>query len=121
MNESEVQSQVRLEAAHKHVYLWRNNIGAGKLQNGSFVRWGLANDSAALNAVLKSADLIGIRRVLITQDMVGKIIGQFVSRECKPMGWHYSGTLEEAAQLKWKMLITDMGGDAEFVTGIGSI
>jgi hypothetical protein len=58
-SEGAVQSLVRLEAANKGVYLWRNNVGGGTLEDGSFVRWGLANDSSQVNAKLKSGDLIG--------------------------------------------------------------
>lgn len=119
------QSQVRLEAPHKGVLLYRNNNGAGKIADDDgvssrFMRWGLANDSAKLNKVFKSADLIGLRKRLITADMVGKIIGQFYSRECKRPGWTYSGTPEEVAQLNWANVINANGGDAKFVTGPGS-
>ena len=37
--EAEVQNQVRLLASKEGWRLWRNNVGAGELQNGSFVRW----------------------------------------------------------------------------------
>lgn len=119
-SEAYVQSQVRLEAPHHGVYAWRNNVGAGKLQNGSFVRWGLANDSTALNREIKSADLIACRKRLITAADVGSYIGQFVSRECKRPDWKYSGTPEELAQVNWATLINSLGGDAKIVTGPGS-
>src|SRR6185312_12961426 len=68
MSESGVQSRVRLEAAKAGVYLWRNNVGAGKLaEGGRFIRFGLANDSANLNKVVKSGDLIGLRPIVVTQ------------------------------------------------------
>lgn len=118
--EAYVQSQIRLEAARKGIYLWRNNCGAGTLDNGSFIRWGLANESEAVNKVIKSADLIGIRRLVITPEMVGQTVGIFVSREAKAADWHYTGTDREVAQLKWLTLINSYGGDAKFVTGPGS-
>jgi hypothetical protein len=59
--------------------------------------------------------------VLITQDHVGKVIGQFLSREVKAAGWRYAGTDREKAQLKWAELITAMGGDACFAAGKGTI
>lgn len=120
-SEARVQSEVRLEAPREGVYLFRNNVGAGKLQNGQFVRWGLANDSQKLNEHIKSADLIGIRKRLVTPDMVGSHIGQFVSRETKHQEWKFSGTLEEHSQLKWATLINAQGGDAKIVTGVGSL
>lgn len=120
-SEAALQTMVRLEAAQKGMYLWRNNVGAGKLENGSFLRWGLANESDKINKVIKSADLIGIRRVLVTQGMVGQSIGQFVCREMKRADWQYSGTDAEVAQLAWANLILANGGDAGFATGPGTL
>ena len=82
------------------------------------MRFGLANDSPVVNRELKSGDLIGIRPVLITREMVGHTIGRFVSRECKPSGWKLSLTDEhEMAQLAWAALVNSLGGDAKFTTG----
>jgi hypothetical protein len=122
-SEAFVQSRVRLEAARAipACFLWRNNVGASKLSNGSFVRWGLANDSRQLNQRLKSGDLIGLRSIIVSDDMVGTRIGQFVSRECKRENWKYSGTREENAQLAWATLIKSLGGDAQIVKAPGSL
>jgi hypothetical protein len=120
-SEARVQSEVRLEAANLHVYLFRNNVGAGKLDSGNFVRFGLGNDSAPINKVLKSADLIGIRKRLIMPGDVGQYIGQFVSREVKSSDWKFSGTEKEHAQVRWATLINSQGGDAQIVTGVGSL
>ena len=117
MKESEVQTTLRIKASEKGWRLWRNNVGAGKLENGAFIRWGLANDSAGMNKIIKSADLIGINPVLITQDMVGTVIGQFVSREVKAAGWQKRDTEREKAQQRWADLINSMGGDATITTG----
>ncbi|MGJ0509086.1 MAG: hypothetical protein ACR652_18585 [Methylocystis sp.] len=120
-SEGAVQNLVRLEASTKGVYLWRNNVGAATLEDGSFIRWGLANDSSQVNAKLKSGDLIGIRPLAITPQMVGHTVGIFVSREIKAAGWRYSGTDREVAQLNWINLITSLGGDARFATGEGTL
>lgn len=117
MLESNVQARVRLEAARRGWLLFRNNLGAGQLSNGQFVRWGLANDSKAVNSNVKSGDLIGLRPVVITQEMVGSVIGQFVSIECKREGWRPSPTdSHEAAQMRWAELVILAGGHAAFVT-----
>lgn len=121
MSEAGVQSRVRLEAGKAGCRLWRNNVGAGYAEDGRFMRWGLANDSSQVNAVLKSADLIGIRPVIIQPSDVGKLFGRFLSREVKAGGWKYSGTPREVAQLNWANLINSLGGDASFATGLGSI
>ena len=120
-SEAAVQSQVRLEASRKGGRLWRNNVGAGYAEDGSFMRWGLANDSAQVNKVIKSADLIGLRPVLIEPKHVGLVIGQFVSREVKAAGWRYTGTDREVAQLNWTTLVNTLGGDAAFATGEGTL
>ena len=121
MQETDVQAKVRLEATRKGLRLWRNNVGAFQTPDGSYVRFGLANDSPRVNAIFKSSDLIGIRPVRITQDMVGKTIGQFVAREVKTAGWIYKGTEREKAQKAFLDLIKSMGGDAAFTTGEGSL
>lgn len=124
-SEAYVQSLVRLEAPAKGVRLWRNNVGVLLDATGRPVRYGLANDSATLNRELKSGDLIGWRPVLITPDMVGRVIAQFVSRECKPADWRPALSGErwehEEAQRRWAKLINDAGGDAGFATGEGTL
>lgn len=120
-SEAAVQASVRLEASRKGMRLWRNNVGAGYSEDGSFLRWGLANDSAHVNRVLKSADLIGVRPRIITAQDVGKLFGQFVSRECKHVGWRYTGDERETAQLNWAALVMSLGGDASFASGVGTL
>jgi len=108
--ESLVMAEVRLEASRQGYRLWRNNVGAGKLENGSFLRWGLCNESAQMNHMMKSSDLIGI-----SPD------GQFVARECKARGWVYTGTPREVAQRAFIDFINARGGDAAFATGEGTL
>lgn len=121
ISESGVLSDIRLEASQRGCRLWRNNVGATYTQSGQFMRFGLANDSAALNRAIKSADLIGIRPVLITSEDVGRVIGQFLSREVKHPGWKYTATERERAQLAWAELINSLGGDACFCVGRGTL
>ena len=104
-SESAAQTEVRIAASHAGWRLWRNNVGAGMV-DGQFLRWGLCNDSSAINKRIKSSDLIGI-----------KPGGQFVAREIKPPGWVYSGTEREEGQLRFMTIVVAMGGDAKFTTG----
>ena len=120
-SEAAVQAAVRLEAARKGVRLFRNNVGALVDSRGVPVRYGLANDSKQLNEVMKSADLIGWRPLLIEPQHVGTVVAQFVSREVKAVGWHYTGADREPAQLAWAQLVTSGGGDAAFCTGVGTL
>lgn len=119
--EAWVQDAVRLEAKPRGCRLFRNNVGALKDIRGVPVRYGLANDSPKINEKLKSSDLIGWRRLLITPAHVGHVVAQFVSRECKPQGWHWTGTDREVAQKAWLDLVTVEGGDGKFTTGPGTL
>lgn len=120
-SEAGVQMSVRLEATEKRLLLWRNNVGALLDKDGRLVRYGLANDSKALNEKIKSGDLIGIRPVTIGAEHIGHVIGQFVSRETKFAGWKFKGDAREMAQLRWIELVASAGGDAAFTTGPGSL
>jgi hypothetical protein len=114
-SETALQNAVRLEASKRGLRLWRNNVGACKDDTGRVIRYGLINDSAAINKKLKSPDLVGIRPVVVTSEMVGHTIGQFIGRECKKPGWHYTGTDRERAQLACGELISSLGGDWAFI------
>lgn len=120
-SENAIQTRIRMEASRNGLRLWRNNVGAGKLESGSFIRFGLANETPQMNANIKSADLIGIRPVLIQPHHVGTIIGQFVSREIKAGSWKWHATEREEAQLRWAELVVAMGGDACFANGEGTL
>jgi hypothetical protein len=120
MSEARVQSLVRLEAPRFGVTLWRNNVGVLVDTTGRPVRYGLANDSRQLNAKLKSGDLIGWRTVTVTPGMVGLKLAVFVSRECKPEGWRFTGSPHERAQQAWIDIINAAGGDAAFATSEGT-
>ena len=118
--EAGVQNAVRLEAQKLGITLWRNNVGALQDKRGVPLRYGLANDSKAMNDVFKSSDLIGIRPVLITPEHVGTTIGQFVAREVKAPDWKYGATKHEKAQESFIKYVLVRGGDACFVNGVGS-
>ena len=113
-SESRVQSECRLTASQAGGLLLRNNVGAGTLDNGQYLRWGLANDSKRLNTHVKSGDLIGIWPLLITPEHLGLTIGQFWSVEVKGANWTYSGTEHEQAQARWAQLVIAHGGRAQF-------
>lgn len=115
--EQVVQDQLRLDASAAGWRVWRNNVGVAFDAKGKPVRYGLANDSRAVNAVTKSSDLIGIRPVSVTAEHVGTVIGQFVAIEVKRDGWRYAGTEREIAQFNYLSIVGSLGGYAKFSTG----
>ena len=74
MSEHEIQQRIRLACGHGPVRLWRNNSGALVDQQGRLVRFGLCKGSS---------DLIGLRTLVITPDLVGERLAQFVALEIK--------------------------------------
>lgn len=121
-SEAYVDSLLMLEASKKDVTLFRNNVGACQDKTGRLIRYGLANESKQMNERIKSSDRIGWRKVLITQDMVGSHIGQFVARETKHAGWT-GRTLDshEQAQADFMMMALLAGCDAAFASGAGTL
>ncbi len=116
-SESQVDEEIKLEAAVQfRSHLWRNNVGAMFDAVGRMVRYGLANESAAMNEKIKSGDRIGVTPVVITPEMVGKTIGVITSIEVKKENWTYKGTEREKAQLAWIELIQNCGGIAGFAS-----
>ena len=104
---------LRLEAAKRGIYLFRNNVGACQTLDGRFIRFGLANSSTKMNNTLKSADFIGFTPVVITEEMVGKTVAVFTSVEEKK----YDRELHDSssrlkAQRKWEALVRKNGGIA---------
>ena len=121
MKESDLYKPIQAAATARGDRLWRNNCGGFYDETGRFIRYGLANESAAMSATVKSGDLVGIvRRVIMPQD-VGRIIGVFANLEVKKPGWHYTGTPREAAQLAFNELVVSLGGIAGFITGPGDL
>ena len=119
--EEKIQREIRLEAARLGKHLFRNNRGAGRIDDGRFIRWGLANDSKKVGDHWKSGDLIGFEPVFVTMEMVLEAISQglpgykvarFLSVEVKRGDWKPSGTAEETAQERWAHFVNREGGRA---------
>jgi hypothetical protein len=89
--ETPIQNEIMLALSAAGLTVWRNNTGMGwagkarRLKDGRVV----IENALPLHAGLceGSSDVIGIKTVTITQEMVGKQIGQFVAVEVKtPLG-----------------------------------
>ena len=114
-SEHEIQQRIRLACGRGAVRLWRNNTGALVDQQGRFVRFGLCKGSS---------DLIGLRSVVVTPEMVGQRIAQFVALEIKAA--HGVVSPEQRAFLQ---LVQALGGvaavcrsieQAQAVLGLGT-
>ncbi len=113
MAESSVQAAIRLLASQRGWRLFRNNVGVLIDTTGRPVRFGLANDSKQMNRQYASADLIGIRPVLILPEHVGHTLGVFTSIEVKHPDWKPSQSDERyVAQCRWRDLVLSLGGYA---------
>lgn len=114
--EAAVQQAVRLEATRRGSRLWRNNTGAYQDETGRFVRYGLCNESPAVNAVCKSSDLIGITPVTCG---CGRRWGVFTAYEIKAGGWKFRQSDKRAvAQLNYLQLVVSLGGIGKFITRV---
>jgi hypothetical protein len=97
-SEHEIQQQIRLACGRGPVRLWRNNTGALVDQQGRFVRFGLCKGSS---------DLIGLRSLEITPEMVGVRIAQFVAIEVKTA----TGPVRPE-QVRFLQRVAELGGIA---------
>lgn len=111
-----VQQQIRAEAPAHSCVLWRNNSGACTDESGRPIRYGLGNDSAKINAVLKSSDLIGITPV--TDPVSGLRYGVFTAIEVKAPGYKGPRSQRELAQARFIKLVQDCGGLAGFASDV---
>lgn len=114
MNEAAVQSHIRADFAFIGP-IWRNNVGACEDASGRLIRYGLGNDSAQLNAQIKSSDLIAITPVRITAGHIGMTLGVFTAFECKPSDWTLRNSDERAlGQMRFHDIVRASGGFAGF-------
>ena len=121
MLEDEVQQLILIESARHGEVLLRNNSGALPDKTGRLVRYGLGNISDRINAQFKSSDLIGIKPVLITQEMVGTTIGVFMAVEVKRENWTLNlKDKREYAQNNFLTWVRNHGGIGIFANSVDS-
>lgn len=117
--ESQIQQEIQLEAARLDCILLRNNSGALPDRQGREVRFGLGNISKKYSEQMKSSDLIGLKRVVITPDMVGRTLAVFTAVEVKDSDWKYSTSDKRAvAQKNFIEWVLAMGGFAGFAKSV---
>ncbi len=102
MTEAEVQSQIRLSVSKDpSIRLWRNNVGMAYDRQGNPIHFGLCEGSS---------DLIGLKSIVVTPDMVGDVIAVFVGIECKG-----SRTPIQDNQIDFNRLLIKMGARSGIV------
>lgn len=108
MSEAGVQSSIRLAlGSHPGIKVFRNSVGQCKTEDGRHLRYGL---------LVGSGDLIGWRSVVITPDMVGRHIAQFMSIEVKtPKG------VVRPEQLVWADNVRKAGGIAVIARSVDDV
>lgn len=74
MSETNLLQSIRLACSRGAVRLWRNNTGKLEDKTGRWVSFGLCEGSS---------DLIGLKSVVITPEMVGQRVAIFTAIECK--------------------------------------
>lgn len=85
-SESDLLADIRLEIGTMHeIRLFRNNVGKLQDKNGTWVAYGLCPGSS---------DLIGWKSVIVTADMIGQRIAQFLAIETKAQRGMMSATQE---------------------------
>lgn len=118
LTEATVQNHIRDMSAQLGHYLWRNNVGVlPNPETNQPVRYGLLNDSPKLNKIIKSSDLVGPTSIMITPDMVGRMVAVFTAVEVKKEDWKYNPkSNHEVAQQAFIDLVRSAGGLAGFAT-----
>ena len=98
MSEQRIQQEIRIACSRGQTRLFRNNTGTLRDQHGRPVSFGLCKGSA---------DLIGWKRVTVTEEMVGSTVAVFASSEVKSK----TGRLRPEQQ-QWLDAVQAAGGIA---------
>ena len=122
-DESTVQQEIQIKAMHYSCHLMRNNSGALEDKDGRPVRYGLGNVSKAHNDKIKSSDLIGFTKVVITPEMVGQTVAIFTAIEVKKEDWDMQKNFDarEIAQEAFIKWVNNNGGIAFFANHIDDL
>jgi hypothetical protein len=109
-SEEVVAAECRLELGKHGIITMRNNVGVLEDINGRPVRYGLCNETKAMNQALKSSDdILAIPYVVKPHD-VGRTIGRIGGLEYKKRNWVFTGQGREAAQSNFHRMLNSIGG-----------
>ena len=129
--ESNIQREIMLACSAQGDTVWRNNVGKGWVAPPDRTTFAPKRMTITINrgdVVLRepyritwglcpgSSDLIGIRPVVITPEMVGQTIGVFVALEVKKPGGRVTKN-----QQQFLDHVNDLGGIGVVVRGAGDL
>lgn len=119
MKENSVAQRVALEESRLGILGMRNNVGACVDETGRLIRYGLMNESAKQNKIVKSSDRILCVPTWCYRENIGWAwLGAFGAIETKHSGWVFDQSDERAvAQDAFHRVIRSYGGFAGFATG----
>ena len=106
MNEAALTRHIQVALTGKHSRMWRNNCGVLIDSRGQRVTYGLCPGSS---------DLIGLRALTITPEMVGETVAVFVAVEVKRPD--FRGKVPEHQQ-QFITTVRELGGRAGFATSV---
>jgi len=104
MTGAQLTAEIQLALATGDCRLWRNQVGKYQLADGRWLSSGLA---------VGSADLIGWKTKMITQEMVGEKIAIFASIEVKGHGDRATDK-----QRNWSETVRKAGGITAFARSV---
>ena len=109
---SNLVNKILLNCIDSRTRLWKNHVGVGLPYSEVKKAFDYYHLQQALHHIPKikygvtgSADIMGLRSIIITPDMVGKIIGQIVYIECKT-----GNAVQSKQQKAFEKMVTTLGG-----------
>lgn len=120
-SENAVAAEARLMLGRYGIVAMRNNVGVLEDKNGRPVRYGLCNETPAMNKTIKSSDdILAIPYVVKPQD-VGRKLGIIGGVEYKKRNWVFSGNGRETPQLNFHRMLHAVGGVGIFANSGQSV
>ena len=97
MKETPILKRILRRCSRGTSRLFRNNVGTYQDKAGNWIRYGVGGPGAS--------DLIGWRQIVITDEMVGMTMAQFLSIEVKQPGKNLTDH-----QRRWGHMVAAAGG-----------
>lgn len=120
-SEAAVASECDLELAKHGIITMQNNVGALQDKTGRYVRYGLMNETPAMNKAIKSSDRILLISYVVKPQDVGRTLGLFGGVEYKKRKWVYTGEGREVAQATFHRVLASKGGFGTFANSRESL